>query len=301
MGIDTEPLVNTELSDFGAAFDELAAELTSPGEKKVEPAPAPVAAEATPVPVVPASAPEGTPPGEAPVAASPTAEVPAPAIDYAAEVARLNSELEEARKAPPAPAPAPAAAVEPPVYSADESAAITKYKEDWADVARGEELIRRKEYKELVGYIFDQVKQYTAPMADFVETRSGKDQYTDIVGLVPDYDAVRDSAIAWVNTQPEYLKKAYTDVVANGTAKDVADLITRFKKETNYAAPVKAGATTVAVPIPAPVAGMPAADPKKAAAAAGLKLVAGKRSEQSDGPDPNDFAAGFAEFATATN
>jgi hypothetical protein len=178
------------------------------------------------------------------------------------------------------------------VYTADEQAALTKYQEDWPDIAKGESLLRRAEYKELVAYIFQQVQEYYAPAIEFVQSRTGRDQYTDIVALVPDYDTVRDKALAWIDTQPAYLKDAYTRVANEGSPKDVADMINRFKVETKYVSTTPAASAVV--PATPAIPALPAAAVK---AAASLAVVNTKRSEQSQGVDENDFEGAFKEYA----
>ena len=72
--------------------------------------------------------------------------------------------------------------------------------------------MRRAEYKDLVGYIFQQVRAELAPLQDFVSTQAPRTQYSEITKLVPDYDDVRDKTLAWVDSQPDYLKAAYKQV-----------------------------------------------------------------------------------------
>lgn len=249
---------------------------------------------------------EGTPaivavePVIAPVVAETPPSVPAvvtPAVDEsAARIAALEAQIAAFK---PAATPAPVAEVTPaaptPVYSTDEQAVLDKYTKDWPDIAAGEALTRRAEYRELVGYVFAQVRAQLDPLMEFTQKQQGRSQYTDLVALVPDYDTVRDKTLAWVDTQPEYLKKAYQDVANGGTPADVADLIARFKKDTAYAA------TSVAAVV-APVApAKPAAALPTAAAAAlpNLRVVKSVRTEPTAVADPNNFDAAFAEFASA--
>lgn len=186
-----------------------------------------------------------------------------------------------------------------PVYTAEEQAVLDKYVEEWDVVRRGEELIRRSEYRQLVGYIFDQIQQAYGPALQYIESRSGKDQYSDIKELVPDYDLVRDKTIEWAKAQPSFLKTAYERVISEGTPQEVRDLIDIYKKASGYQPPPSATVTSIAPAAPAAPAGggMAApADPKVAAAVTALKPVATSRTERTEGPDPGDFAGAFAEF-----
>lgn len=252
-----------------------------------------------------AAQPAGTPPSPTPA----PADTPAAQPDYAAQIAALTAQLEELKKAP-APTPAPAAETPkpPPVYTDEEKKIVDDYLKEWPDMARGEALLRRGEYQQLVGYMFEQLRPRLEALEAGYQTSSTRTQYQDIVSLVPDYDAVRDATLAWIDTQPAYLKEAYQRVANEGTAKDVADLITRFKKETNYATPATAPAAAAPAAggaVTAPAAGTPAAAtgglaPAAAAAAASLRVVKTSRSEPVTAPDPNDFDAAFKEFASAS-
>ncbi len=296
--------------EFSNAFEDATAEAPAPAAE----APAP-AAEA-PAPAAEAPAPAAEAPAPAAEAPAPAAEAPAPAAEETPEqlrarIAELDAALAAARTPVPAPVaqqPKPQAAPDPapapeqvPVYTKEEEGAIAKYREDWPDIAAAEALVRRKEYREIVAYVFEQVQASIAPVMEYYQTRSGRDQYADILSVVPDYDAVRDKAVAWAqaDTQPAYMKDAFAKVIAEGTPADVADLIARYKKDVGYSAP--------AAPVPAPATAMPAAAVKPVAAlspaaqkAAGtLTVVKTSRSVQTEGSDPNDFDAAFAEATRA--
>jgi hypothetical protein len=224
---------------------------------------------------------------------------PAPAAaDQSQIIEELQAQIEQLKQAQqtaqaPQPQPEPEAPTEQkPLYTDDEQQLLKQYAEDWGDVQRGEALTRRAEYQQLVQYIFDQIHGVYGPALDYVEGRSGRDQYADIKARVDDYDDVRDKAIEWAGQQPEYLKAAYQQVIDNGTAEEVAHFINLYKQATNYGKTAPAPAASVA---PAPAA--PTPDPKKAAAAAALRVVKTKRSEDRTEPDANDFSAAFKEFA----
>jgi hypothetical protein len=125
------------------------------------------------------------------------------------------------------------------------------------------------------------------------------------VKLVSDYDDVRDKALAWVDSQPDYLKAAYKQVTDGGSPEEVADLITRFKKETNYVSPEAptppattgaAASTTPAVPAKPAAPALPAAATK---AAAKLAVVKTGRTEQESGTSDEDFDGAFAKYAAS--
>jgi hypothetical protein len=324
----------TPEDEFSAAFAELqvpaasstptaAAAPSAPAEAAVSPsAAAPASAEApAPAAAVPpgdagnasagtaAATPAGSAEASTPTAAQPAATPASEAQpDLAAQFAALQAELAELKKNPPAAAPAPTPTPTPaapaPIYDADEQKLVDSYMKEWPDVAKGEALLRRAEYQQLVGFMMEQFRPRIEALEAQTSTVSTRTQYQDLVTLVPDYDAVRDATLAWIDTQPDYLKDAYQQVANTGSAKQVADLIGRFKKETNYVAP--ASGTPAATPAPAAAAAAPAAPatpaapalaPAAAAAAASLRVVKSSRSEPVSQPDPNDFDAAFKEFA----
>ena len=294
-----EPETTPE-DDFANAF----AALNTPADPApADPAPADPApadpAPADPAPTDPAPV-DPAPVDPAPADPAPVDPAPAPAApDVSAEIAGLKAQIEALKTAAPAASPAPADPDPAPaaVYTPEEQASIDAYRAAWPDIQAGEALVRRAEYRELVGYIFEQVRGQLDPALTFYQSQQGRTQYSDIVSLVPDYDAVRDKTLAWVDTQPEYLKKAYQEVANTGSASDVADLINRFKKDTGYAAPA-AAAVPPAAALPAAAAAPPAAALPAAAAAAvsGLRVVKSGRAEPAAAADPNDFDSAFVEF-----
>jgi len=300
--------MDKEDQDIASAFAEFAAvEDSAPGEKPVVAATTVPVEPAAPVVVVAPVVPAVEPATPVVAATEPAVSVVEPVVEPAvpavgdeppepvvavpaenAEYAALRAEFEALKAAQPKVEPAPAA----PLFSADETAALAKYQEDWPDIAKGEALLRRAEYRDLVGYIFQQVEQRYAPALDYMNSRSGHDQYSDITALVPDYDAVRDKAIAWVDTQPAWLKATLQKVTSDGSPEEVAGLIAMYKKETGYAVPV-----TPLIVAPAAKAA-PVLPPAAKKAAVSLAAVKSGRSEQGTAEE-DDFDSAFAKYAEA--
>ena len=292
-----------EVDEFASAFADLNNPTPAPA-----PAPTPTpAADATNTPApTPAPAAEPTPtpaPSPAPEYVPPTAE----------QWAQMQADLEAARKAPPAtaaPAPSPAPAPTPapaaaPIYTPEQETAVSDYLKEWPQVAEGEALVRKGEYADLTKFIFSEVAKYVQPLMDVVPRIETSTQYRELNDLIPDYDAVREPVLEWVDKQPAYLKAAYEQVTSKGTPEEIADLVERFRKETNWVspaaastpAPTPAPAATPA-PTPAPAAAPRAALPTAAAAAAAaLKPVKGSSTTPSKAEDPNDFDGAFKEFS----
>jgi hypothetical protein len=182
---------------------------------------------------------------------------------------------------------------EEPVYSSDEVESLKKYREEWEDVAKGEALTRRGEYKELTEYIFNQVYEAIAPLVRYVQERSPRDQYRDLKSEIEDYDDVRDKAVDWVKTQPAFLQATYNEVIEKGSVEQVAELIRHFKETTNYGktAPAQSAAKPSVRSIEKK------AEPSVKRAASALRVVQTKQSGKTGSADPDDFDSAFDEFA----
>jgi hypothetical protein len=194
---------------------------------------------------------------------------------------------------------------EPVIYSDDELAAIEKYTSEWGDVAKGEQLIRRAEAVENTNFIFAEVAKFMKPYIDIIEHVANADHVNTIYGAHSDYDKVYPQVEKWVETQPAITKRAYQQVIKAGTADDVVELVTTWKKETGYKPPAAGDAAPATennegkgAPKPGANAGKPALSPEKLAAAKKLAGVnRGRGSPVNQGADPGDFNSAFDEFA----
>jgi hypothetical protein len=267
--------------NFDAAFEELT--------KLTDDKPAQPAAEAAPAPEAPPA--EGVGEGEGEGAPDPDEDL----------LNRLGSLLAKAKvpqnKEPePAPQPAPQQAAQPEEITLSEAEikAIEDAEKDWPDVVRAVRAESEFKLKRTMDHIFKEVARELRPLMQTVQTLAHRTHLQELQSKVPDYDSVGDKVISWVDKQPAYLQAAYKHVIQQGTAEEVADLITRYNTETGNRAPA---------PAPAPVtkkkAELPTAT-KQAAAA--LAPVSTKRTAPaSGGIDPSDFDGAFAAFADKVN
>jgi len=176
---------------------------------------------------------------------------------------------------------------EPDLYTEEEKQLLQEYEKEWPEVSKAETLRRRGEYRELVGYIFEQIASEIRPMMEQVQAVAERVHYGDLQETVEDYDDIRDDVVAWVDDQPEYLQDAYKRVITQGTVDEVADLISRFKQETGRNQPA-----------PEPARKKEAELPKTAKKAAeSLAPVSSKRTAPPEPDDPNDFESAFSKFA----
>lgn len=287
-----DPAPAPEPDNFADAFAKLALEdgdannLNLDPQKPADPAPAdPVdPAPADPAPADPA-------PADPAPAPTPT---PAPADEDDAVLKKLADLVKNqpAPKAEPAPAPTPAAEPEPEIYTAEEKEFLAGYEKDWPDVVRAESLKRRAEYRQLTGYVFDQVRAVLAPLQETVQQLAGHTQLSELTRQVPGYsDDLRSQVTEWANNQPTYLQVAYNHVITNGSVDEVADLVKRFRSETGVSPAAQAA------PAPAPKKDTELPTAAKQAAAA-LAPVSSKRTQVVQQDDPQDFDSAFAAFAS---
>lgn len=191
------------------------------------------------------------------------------------------------KEAPAAPAAAAAPEPEADIYNIEEKAFLATYDNDWGDVAKGEALKRRGEYRDLIGYMFTQMAEQLRPVFETVDILSTRTHLSDLRSQVEDYDTVREKVVGWVEDQPMYLQSAYKQVIQAGTAEEVAHLIESYRKAT--------GAPAAVITPPTKKSGELSDDAKKAALS--LAPVTTKRSTIPQADDPDDFDSAFAKFA----
>lgn len=200
----------------------------------------------------------------------------------------------------PEPAPAPVAQEEEPaLYTPEEETFLGTYRTEYEDIFKGEALVRRGEYKQLVDFIFGQVSEALRPMlarVDAIDAVTEHVMHGELVKAVPNYNDLRDQMIEWVKTEPAYLQDGYNRVITNGTVAEVTDLAQRYMKATGAVL----GAPTQTTPAPAPATQdtvLP--DPVKQAAGK-LAPAPSKRTAVIQADDPLDFDGAFAKFSQST-
>lgn len=283
-----EPPAAAPDDEFANAFSEFS----------VEPKPAePPAAETPPAAPAPEAAPAAETPPTAPAAEPPAAAAPeAEAAPDPKEVDAIIKRIGEVVGAQKAPEPAPAApatpAPEQPIYTAEEQAQLTKFAEDWPDVAQVLPIIQKQVNRDLVRYVFDEVGSVVRDLKATVDALAYRAHSDDLHQTVGDYsDQERDEIIAWADKQPAYLQTAYKNVIQQGTAEEVADLVSRYREVTG-----KHPAPAAPVPPAAPQGGSELSEPAKKAVEA-LAPVSSKRSEVLRPDDKSDFDGAFAKFS----
>lgn len=210
-------------------------------------------------------------------------------VDWEARLREL-----EARLAPPQ----PQAPAEPQsIYTEAEQAELKTLQEDWPDLHKMFSLMARQLQVDTLNYAFSEVGKVIAPLQESVQTFSVNDHMAAIYEAHEDYDQVYQPAMEWVDKQPNFLKTAYQNVIKQGTAEDVVQMIQRFKDETGWKSPAVAGnPPAVAGTPPTQTTGLSDAA-KKAAKAMGA--VGTKRGAQAGAQDPSDFDGAWDEATAA--
>jgi len=293
---------------MSSVFDTLLDPLTPEGETPpAEVTTPPVEPKADFKPgIVPVKPKDETPPAETPPAETPPAETP-PAETPPTEDTELRDRLAalEAKTATPPAAEAPPPVETPPpdqgppreIYAADEKEFLTAYQKEWPDVSKGEALLRRAEYQQLVTHIFNEVARVYGPLVErgvqAAETVGDTTTLAAIREVHNDYnDAMYEDVVGWADGLTGYRKKLAQGVIAEGEPQDVIDLISEYKSAKGLSKPkaVVVQPTTPATPAVTELS----ATAKKAAKALGV--VDSKRSAATpQGSDPDDFDGAWEE------
>lgn len=159
--------------------------------------------------------------------------------------------------------------------------------------------MRKLQYDTLVT-AFQEMNKSITPLSTYMEESTATNHSMGLYQAHEDYDEVYPKLQPWIDGQPAFLRNALNAVAKDGDTADVVDMISQFKKETNWkptAAPAGAPAAAPAAAAAAvPGTGTLSAAARKAAGS--LAAVNGKRTAQPQGADPNDFDAAWAEAST---
>lgn len=219
----------TEEDDFDTMFDKLillkdgetldtvATPTADPAvEPVIEPVVEPVIAQADPVvePVI------------EPVTEPTTREV----------LEQFTKALTESKKPLPAPTPEP---VRQAVYTDAEVASMEAFAKDWPEQFAAIQAMLRGTVAQNNDYTFGEISKVLAPALEQVQTVSASSMHGQLQRAIPDYDQIRDKAIAWATSdaQPDYLKNAYVSVIENGTVHQITDLVGRWRESTGAPKP----------------------------------------------------------------
>ena len=226
---DANKALVPEDDEFSAAFKQITDAEAEGADTAKKPDPAPAEASE-----------EGLPPTEAEKAAesAATAEAEAEAARVAAEAAKADAQAskgpqidaaELARQIVEASKPKPPETTHvdqpEPMFSKEEMDFLATYHNDFPDIAKGEAMVRRAEYRNIVSYVFGEITKELTPLVETVRLLSSRVHLGDIQSQVPDYAVTRDQVVDWVSKQPDFMRVGMQQVVDSGTAAQVAQLV----------------------------------------------------------------------------
>ena len=126
----------------------------------------------------------------------------------------------------------------------DEKAELSEYEKDFDSVSKMEGLKRERALKRLEDRILETLEAKTAEIQEKIASRvqpieesykksNEAAHFGTIRGSHPDFETHRDSGaiLKWIETKPRYLRESMKATYEQGTAEDVVDLISDFKKE----------------------------------------------------------------------
>lgn len=234
------------------------------------------------------------------------AEDPAtPAPDYARQTVDL---LDQLVKKGTSPAPADAASdkaqpavtsqdrggAEPEPFTAEQTALLTTFDEEFPEVSRAVALRTEKAVQTAVGALMRQLRSELAPMVTYYVQTAGDSHMGTIRGAHTDFDTLTPKVLEWIGKQPAGLRNAYTAITKDGSAEDVIALFNTYKKANGFTSQPQEPSTEASVT----TVKKPAAEVQKAAAS--LAVIPGQRAVvPKGGVDKNDFHAAWGEATAA--
>lgn len=213
---------------------------------------------------------------------------------FLAQAIAEAQELSEKKK--PAPAPEPAKPLTDDNFLTDDDRkAIATFKEEWpTEFVAVDKMFNARLQAELGNYktqLLTELNGVLAPVFQSLGTVQATSHMGSIIAVHPDAEAIAPAVAEWVKTQPSYAQPGMMAVLEKGTAAQINELLTDYKKtlDTPGAAP----------DTPAPVAEKPSIPPKKgpdtAAVAALAAVPAAQRPQPAARPSDDDFDAAFDE------
>lgn len=163
---------------------------------------------------------------------------------------------------------------------------LEKFWEEFPDLRRPLELLVKQEAARIADERLDKLQPTVKNLSDEVEDQRLARHYAMISEAHGDWEEVRDSgALAkWIEAQPSYLREPLKKVCSSGTAAEIIEMLTSFKRSTGWKQP-------------APSKPGPSREEKEKAALAVPHNSGGLPKKKA--ADPNDFDAGW-EDATGT-
>lgn len=188
----------------------------------------------------------------------------------------------------------------------DKRPMVQQYESEWPEVAEAEQLKRDAQLQHMRDSIYSEMGEALAPIAEMYQQMQVDAHQQTIRNQHPDVDDIKQDLVGWVDQQPDFVRPAFQQVLKQGSADQVNQLIDHYKQATGKTG---AGAETTASSARQQSGGSEqrsngqAQQPrqKKAPSAAAKKATAAtpkpNRSQAPAASDPADFESAFEEAA----
>lgn len=213
-----------------------------------------------------------------------------------AEAQRLHTDQSQQPQKPAA----PVKKTQADYLTAEQNAAIDRFKQDWPDEYSAlMPLFNAQVQSELTNYRADlnaELNQILAPLFQTVGTVEVNSHRNTLLAAHPDIDSLDTEKVReWIDTQPAMFRPTMLAAFEKGTTRDVVELLTMYKQSTGVtsAAPATPASLAQTKPAAVPAAAKQPIDP--AAKAALAAVPAAQRQQPSARPGDDDFDAAFAE------
>jgi len=228
------------------------------------------------------------------------------AVRQAAEVLRKHHEKQQKPAEPPAedtgaeegaaePEEPPAPKTIDDYIPDDKRDVVSKYREEWSEVAEAEQVLRDAHLQQVEERIYSELRGALAPVFETTQKLQVNAHQSAIKEAHSDFDEVKQDLRQWIAEQPDFVRPAYEEVAKKGSAQQVIELVNYYKQAT--------GKTGAVPEVPAssartqqnqkPAQKRPPAAAKKAMAAA----PSPSKAEAPGSSNPDDFDAAFDEAA----
>lgn len=180
-----------------------------------------------------------------------------------------------------------------PVMNMEDVQFLQTFEKEYPDMARAMLVVQRAATTQMLTHVMGELNKALTARDEILQELGVRQQESDLVSAVPDYQDIHAKVVEWVKTQPRWLQPSYQHVIESGTAEEVIDLIGQWRASSGTVAPAKAATETSNKDIELSTAA------KKAAAA--LAPVTSKRTVvPASATDPDDFEGAFERFAAAS-
>lgn len=116
----------------------------------------------------------------------------------------------------------------------EEVVAEEQFKKDWPEHAAREDRLKKEldGLKNLLVTTVSELKGQINPLTESINLSAEEKHYNTIFKAHPDAEILYPKVEEWIKSQPKFLQPQYEKVLESGTANDVVDLYSLFKKET---------------------------------------------------------------------